>query len=258
MELLTDDRVVDERMLAQVERILHSECLRNSEILRQLLKFLAQKSASGETGRLKEYTVAIDALGKPESYDPRHDAAVRIQVGRLRQKLAEYYRTEGVGDRSFIDLPKGRFRLTCETRPAKDAESPPVAKRRVEWTLIWLAAVMWLSLLIAITWGKFPTSRASQKQTVVPSTGASTPELEQLWGPFMSSDRPLILAVEDPLFVEFQRGSGMYYRDRAINDWPALLNTPGVTGLSKSLNDPSIQPSRYYTAFGEVNTCGIL
>ena len=55
----------------QIERILHSETLRASEALRRLLRYLADKTFSGEADQLKEYTVGIDGLGKPATYDPR-------------------------------------------------------------------------------------------------------------------------------------------------------------------------------------------
>jgi len=116
MELLHGEAIA-----AEVERVLESDTFRNSDALRRLLKFLADKMMSGEADQLKEYSVGIDALGKPPTYDPRHDSTVRIQVGRLRQKLAEYYRTEGEGDPWIIDLPKGRFKLTCDARPAEAA-----------------------------------------------------------------------------------------------------------------------------------------
>src|SRR5277367_1229530 len=106
----------ENEVLEQVDRILHSEELRSSEVLRRLLKFLAEKTASGEGDDLKEYIVAIEGMGKPSSYDPRHDSAVRIQVGRLRQKLADYYRAEGREDPVIIDIPKGRFKLHYELR----------------------------------------------------------------------------------------------------------------------------------------------
>lgn len=255
MPVVTNDHAVDERMLAQVERILRSECLRSSELLRQLLKFLAQKSAAGEADNLKEYVIAVDALGKPASYDPGHDAAVRIQVGRLRQKLAEYYRTEGKDEAAVIDLPKGRFRLTCEVRDVKEIKDSEPTKRRLEWAFLLAAAVMLVASIVTTAWSRYSYSKSEQKQAAsVLATKTLTPDLDELWQPFISSDRPLLLAVEDPLFVEFQRGSGIYYRDRAVNDWPTYLDTPGVPGLRKSLSDPKIQPSRYYTAFGEVNT----
>src|SRR5215468_6291835 len=93
-------------MLGQVERILHSEIFRNAEGLRRLLRFLAERTAAGEADQLKEYTFGVDGLGKPATYDTHHDAAVRIQVGRLRQKLAEYYSNEGRDAPFVVELPK--------------------------------------------------------------------------------------------------------------------------------------------------------
>ena len=88
---------------AQVERVMHSATFRNAEVLRRLLKFIAEKSIAGETDQLKEYTLAVEVLGRPASYDPRLDSLVRIQIGRLRSKLADYYRTEGESIRLFGD-----------------------------------------------------------------------------------------------------------------------------------------------------------
>src|ERR1017187_9200493 len=101
----------------QVERILQSDALHGSEVLRRLLKFLADKSVAGESNNLKEYSIATDGLGKHFSYDPCHSSAVRLQVRRLREKLADYYRDEGLKDPVVIDLPKGRFKLRFEYRP---------------------------------------------------------------------------------------------------------------------------------------------
>ena len=90
--------VKEELTQAEIDRILHSQTFRNSEVLRVLLRFLGEKTITGETDHLKEYTIGIDALGKPPTYDPRQDSGVRIQVGRLRQKLGDYYRNEGKDD----------------------------------------------------------------------------------------------------------------------------------------------------------------
>src|SRR5260370_29778186 len=123
--MLIEDKVEQSEILqSQIARILHSDELRSCEVLRRLLAYLAEKAASGEADQLKEYVIAIEGLGKPSSYDPQHNSAVRIQVGRLRQKLGEYYRTEGKDDEVIIDLPKGRFRLTCRHR---QCSAEPVA-----------------------------------------------------------------------------------------------------------------------------------
>src|ERR1700686_2101332 len=96
--LLEQNDLQSETLVSQVERILRSEELRTSDVLRQILRILLEKSISGEADQLKEYTVATEGLGKSVNYAPQHNSAVRIQVSRLRQKLAEYYRGSGKDD----------------------------------------------------------------------------------------------------------------------------------------------------------------
>lgn len=268
--LIVEDKVI----LDQIERIVHSDELRGSEVLRRLLKFLAEKSVCGEADELKEYIVAIDGLGKPASYDPRHNSAVRIQVGRLRQKLADYYRTEGREDTVIIDIPKGRFKLTCEHRtspvppppafvPSAFIPSPfapsanPGNDRGFAKTMagIFLGMALGLGAAIAIAFGVYSWMRPSSAKATSVSSAATgwNPELEQLWAPFLSSKRPLIVAIEDPLFVELHWGTGTYYRDKSLNHWKDVATSPAVAALRRALKDPDIQPSRYYTAFGEVD-----
>src|SRR5579871_2419000 len=156
-----------EGMLPELERVLHSNTFRNSDALRRLLRFLAEKSHSGEADQLKEYSIAIDALGKPSTYDPRNDSTVRIQVGRLRQKLAEYYRIEGHDSQWVLELPKGRFKLTCEPRPTPgdisvDTASPAVRAGALVASVERPAArlgviVLGLTLLISVAWAGYAT-----------------------------------------------------------------------------------------------------
>src|SRR5215217_946663 len=100
---------------AQVDRLLASKTFEASEVHRRLLQYLCEKSLSGEADRLKEYTIGLEAFGKPESYDPKQDSIVRLQVGRLRQKLAVYYQSEASGDPILVSVPKGAFKLTFES-----------------------------------------------------------------------------------------------------------------------------------------------
>ena len=100
----------------QVRRILQSRAFRTSEVHRNLLQYLAGKSLAGEADSLKEYTVGLDVFAKPESFDPRQESVVRMHMARLRQKLAEYYRTEGATDAIVVDVPKGAFQVTFEQR----------------------------------------------------------------------------------------------------------------------------------------------
>ena len=264
------DLVEDSAIRSQVERILHSDELRGCEVLRRLLRFLAEKSISGEADELKEYIVAIDGLGKPSTYDPRQNSAVRIQVGRLRQKLADYYRGEGHDDPVVIDVPKGRFKLKCEYRASAmpTVERSPVpaipstldepgsgksyTKARSAFRVAALVIVLALAALGAGAYYRWLNPvKATATSTVHPV--GWTADMVDLWRPFIETDRPLIVAIEDPLFVQFDGKKGIYYRDRTLNSWNDIVSSPEVKSMRSDLKSHAIEPSRYYTAFGEVD-----
>jgi hypothetical protein len=125
-----------------------------------------------------------------------------MHVARLRQKLSEYYRTEGVDDPIFVDLPKGGFRVTFEQRPAAGAEREGVAAppRAAQPARYWFEAVLVAALLVAagtaIYFGtKLWRIERAELETAAAETADITPELRQLWEPLIQSNRPLIVAV---------------------------------------------------------------
>lgn len=183
---------------AQIQRILHSKALRTSEIHRNLLSYLAEKSLEGTAEGLKEYTVGLDVFAKPDSYDPRQESTVRMHVARLRQKLADYYRTEGADDPVIVDLPKGGFKLTFEQREVRQSpvpEQPAANGKRWRYKEIALAAGFVLAVVLAAYFG----TRLWQVQRAGFQTAqAWTPELKQLWDPLVSSKRPLIVCLSNP------------------------------------------------------------
>src|SRR5579864_3061092 len=115
---------------AQIDRILRSDTFRNSESLRRLLRYLADKSATGEANQLKEYAIGLDAFGKPPSYDPRQESVVRMHVARLRQKLTDYYHADGASDPILVDLPKGGFKIEFVARTPVPEPPQPTAPVR--------------------------------------------------------------------------------------------------------------------------------
>jgi hypothetical protein len=268
----SDDKI----LLNEIERILHSEELRGSEVSRRLLKYLAEKSVTGEADELKEYIVAIDGLGKPASYDPRHNSAVRIQVGRLRQKLAEYYRREGLEDPIVIDIPKGRFRLKYEYRegcpPSPEHRATQIPQRAghdeslrkitlrealVKYRMpVVICAGAILALAAGAAYNAYRPSKANA--TAVTYSRNWNADLEDLWRPFIATNRPMIVAIEDPLFVELDGKKGVYYRDKTLNSWQDVVASPAVEAMRSALKNREIAPSRYYTAFGEVDSSFLL
>src|ERR1051325_5754216 len=114
-----------EEILEQLERVVRSQAFHESESLRSFLSFIVNKLIDGEEDQIKEYTIATDVFGRGKQFNPRIDSVVRVQAGRLRYKLHEYYSTEGKGDRILLELPKGHYKPVfsqMETNGAGQAE----------------------------------------------------------------------------------------------------------------------------------------
>jgi hypothetical protein len=194
---------------AQVRLILESRTFRNTEVLKRLLEYLARQALENK-GELKEYTVAVEAFGKSADYDPQTDSSVRVQAGKLRQKLDEYYRTEAADDEYVIELPKGHFKLEFRPRSTEVLPASKLARRRV-----WFAAAGALVLVMA---GAFLLQTRSRL-----ATGAATwnTEMEELWKPFLSSSRPLLVIIGTPLFTKI---GGSFFRAPAVTVGSPLPN----------------------------------
>jgi hypothetical protein len=181
----------------QVQRIVQSKAFRTSEVHRNLLNYLAERSLSGAADSLKEYTVGLDVFAKPASYDPRQESVVRMHVARLRQKLAEYYRTEGVDDPVIVEVPKGGFKVTFETRevapeptadlvPVEAARSATARRNEIVLCVLLVAATVCASIFGVQLW---------RLRSVRGDVSAGSPELQQLWQPILNTNRPLMICL---------------------------------------------------------------
>ena len=94
----------------QLERILHSAPFLQSQRRQRFLEYIVNETLAGRGERLKGYNIALAVFDRPQNFDPAVDPIVRIEAARLRDKLREYYDTEGQSDAVRIDLPKGATR----------------------------------------------------------------------------------------------------------------------------------------------------
>lgn len=121
----TDERAIRD----QLDRILASRAFAQSQRRQRFLQFLVDETLSGRGGRLKGYTIAVEVFDRPSTFDPQVDPVVRIEAGRLRDKLREYYDSDGSNDPIRIELPKGSYALHVERRQTVSAarRETPVA-----------------------------------------------------------------------------------------------------------------------------------
>jgi hypothetical protein len=145
-----------EQCFQQIDKLINSHSLRGSESLCKLLRYLAEHSLDHPGVALKEYQIATEVLGRSDGFDPQSDSTVRVQAGRLRMKLAEYYSHEGPDDPVVVELPKGSYALTFHVRTpsAGLTEVPPSVDRSSTAPPSnrgWAIAVVALSVLLAAT-----------------------------------------------------------------------------------------------------------
>lgn len=117
---------------AALARVLASPAFQSAPQLAAFLTFVVEKRLAGEAASIKGYTIATQALGRPEDFDPQADPIVRVEAGRLRRVLTAYYEGLGQEDPIRILIPRGgyvpsfkRAAVAPESPPPTEAESAP-------------------------------------------------------------------------------------------------------------------------------------
>src|ERR1035438_9376823 len=98
-----------EQVRLAVEEVLASGTLSRSEQLRSFLRYVCERTLAGDGKEINEYSVAVEALGKPPEFSPAEDSSVRRSAYELRPKLHKYYESEQLRPRVRIELPKGSY-----------------------------------------------------------------------------------------------------------------------------------------------------
>jgi hypothetical protein len=98
-----------QRVRQQLDRILASTAFAEAERARRFLRHVVERKLEGRDGEIKESTIAIEVLGRNASFDSKSDPIVRVEAGRLRDRLGAYYEAHGGADPILISLPKGRY-----------------------------------------------------------------------------------------------------------------------------------------------------
>jgi TolB-like protein/Flp pilus assembly protein TadD len=120
-----------EALRAHLSAVLASAVFSKAGRLSRFLRFVVEQSLEGHAEQISEYSIGLHVYDRPESFDSRLDAIVRVEAGRLRSKLREYYEVEGKNAPIRIELPKGSYTpvfkelaVTSSTTPQGSAASP--------------------------------------------------------------------------------------------------------------------------------------
>lgn len=123
-----DVAVPSDVVLEALQRIVTSDPFAKSPRSRDFLAYVVTETVMGRGHKLKERTVARGALSRPDSFDARDDAGVRVQAGRVRTALDSYYAAEGAQCDIRIELPRGTyqpiFTTVAEAPDPQEAVTP--------------------------------------------------------------------------------------------------------------------------------------
>ena len=114
-----------EEVIDSLERVLRDAKFAAAPQMSAFLRFVVMQTLDGNADRIKAYTVAVDALGKPMTFDPQNDPSVRVLAKRLRDTLSAYY--ERTSDHKIM------IKLVCGTYVPKflSVETPAQAVNNV-------------------------------------------------------------------------------------------------------------------------------
>lgn len=271
-----------EQKLAQLEKMLQSRTLQNSESLKAFLRFVVEKTVEDASAPLKEYTIATEVFGRNSDYDPRIDSVVRVQAGRLRTKLQEYYATEGKGDSVIIDLPKGHYhpvfvnaRAESEgavfPAVAQTADPPPAnghaaagaqphaegSRRAARGRAVTYLLAGLVVLLAAAAGTLYWSNRQLQQRAAAADPTLSSEESKAVWSTFVDDPQPPLLVLSSPTVPRFiNNADPQTLAARAIQLSPEqtrlLVSAPEFKGQWAGGDSPRIIPSLgMYTGMGE-------
>jgi hypothetical protein len=101
-----------ETMEAEKEELnwlLTSGVLGRTNNLTRMLTFICERHFEGRPEQVKEYTIAVEALGRRAEFDPQRDTIVRVTAHSLRKRLQEIYRNEGALRPVHVHIPPGHY-----------------------------------------------------------------------------------------------------------------------------------------------------
>jgi hypothetical protein len=238
---------------AELKTVLESKGFSRAPTLANLLSYLCEKLFAGEANQIKEYSIAVEAFRRGESFDQDSDSIVRVEANRLRRRLADYYNGDGAQNRIRITIPLGQYVPRFERNNASDEalkpETPaaplapdapggalPHRSRAFAWRLGWIAGLVFLSFAIWYVW------HLSRQQKPTPHEGEQAPlggtAVEPLLGP-PGGEEVRILA-----------GAGRSFVDHADKMWSADEGFTGGTEVKSSIEHiaRTLNPGFYRTS----------
>ena len=257
---MTSDLDIDNPKWQLTLRVLNSGIFEKSPRLRSFLKFVCELELTGRHQEINEHQIGIEVFSRPPAYNPGEDSVVRSQARFLRQRLEEYFRTEGKDEPVRIVIPKGSYVPLFESNPVAASEAGPapnpvpklspeapplttlgeasVRRSRLGWPI----GIFSILILILVSIGWF-FLRSSFQMLQSPET--------RFWNQVFNSRRaPVIVPADSTLIlIEELTGQAVSFQSYLSHDYMSKLSLPKcITTLNSADLDSS-----HYTSMADLN-----
>jgi hypothetical protein len=217
-----------DQYLAQIDKLVNSHALHGSESLCKLLRYLARHALDHPGTPIKEYQIATEVFGRSSDFDPQLDSMVRVQAGRLRVKLAEYYNSDGEADPIMVELPRGTYVLSLHHRsappvrvhsaqPAKNGREPAAPARSYRNWIIATALLTLLLTIAAIAILSLVSSRNPAQAGIAHDLDQVPAAFRVFWNGFISGQEEPWVIFSNAKFVGRPEAGLRYYDPRKDN-----------------------------------------
>jgi TolB-like protein len=143
-----------EAIRSHVGRVLASPQFAGAPRLAGFLSFVVEMALAGDGEQIKESLIAVEVYGRRPDYNPQVDSTVRVEAGRLRARLRQYYETSGQDEAVRIELPKGAyvpvFRECPRTEAHPAAPKTPLPRKRVRWPYMLIPAAFFAIVAVFV------------------------------------------------------------------------------------------------------------
>jgi TolB-like protein/Flp pilus assembly protein TadD len=197
----------------QLDRVLASAGFSRNERMARFLRFVVEHHLEGKDSELKESVIAVEVFGRRPDHDPAQDSIVRTEAGRLRARLAEYYKGEGRGDALVIELPKGGyvpvFRQAVGASEAAAGLPDRSVPRLVRWWLFTGIGCV-VALVAAVGWWRVQHQNAPIPIAVLPLITLSQEPNSDYFADGLTGEIIRNLSTIDGLVVRSQTSSFVF------------------------------------------------
>jgi adenylate cyclase len=170
---------------AALERILASRFFQQAGRASDFLRFVVERTLEDGGQRLKGYTIGVEVFGRPADFDAQSDALVRVEAGRLRRRLIDYYANDGAADPIRIELPRGNYAVDyrfaaarVEEPVAAPAPAPEPQAAAAPRSFSWRSVAVTLGLLLVAATGVIAWQVAELQQARALASLAEPPRTE--------------------------------------------------------------------------------